>query len=228
MNNKHRSLFKALSFLCILSLILSLVPPVGIWQRINADDTTLYNGGYTSYNGLGSYDWAKKAGVKDPTDPNKYLDKIQVNGKDEYFNCEIYAERGQVVYGTPDDVPENHLVSPAGFKPAADGYFYAVKQSNGSYKLALPGTPGAVRGWFRYLGYSKSGAPFSDSNFPPDLKPEVVQPNEVVKLSSVPASARDDLGLAGYDPSRVSPSDWQTLWQNLHLLTEKDSVPTNP
>lgn len=221
MNNKHRSLFKALPFLCILSLVLSLVPPIGIWQSVKAEDTTVYNGGYDSYGGKTKDEWFQLPALRNTPK------SIPVNGKTLYFNCEIYAERGQVVYGTPDDVPENHLVSPAGFKLAANGYFYALPhrdaQGNAYYTLATPGAPEAVRGWFRYIGYSKSQAPFSDARFPPDYKPDVIQPNEVVALSSVPASAKDDLGLAGYNPSRVSASDWQTLWQNLHLLTEKDS-----
>ncbi|WAM36593.1 hypothetical protein OTK01_000368 [Caldicellulosiruptor acetigenus] len=218
MNKKHESWFKALSFLCILSLVLSLIPPVGIWQSVKADDVTLYNGGLDSYNGLSYTEWAKKAGVKPTLD-------VTINGttKTLHFNSEIYAERGQVVYGEPDDVPANHLVSPAGFKPAPDGYFYAVKQSNGSYRLALPGTAGAVRGWFRYLGYSMSKAPFSDPRFPPDYTPEVITPDKLVPISSVPASAKDALGLTGYDPSKVSPNDWQLLFQNLYLLKEYDS-----
>lgn len=216
---KHRSLLKALSFLCILSLVLSIVPPVGIWHNAKAaDDPSVYNGGYTSYGGHDSSWWAGQAGVVD-VQTRKPITTINVNGKTLYFNCEIYAERGQVVYGTPDDVPQNHLVSPAGFKPASNGYFYATQQSNGSYNLATSGT----RGWFRYLGYSKSGAPFSDPNFPPDYAPEVITPDKVVPLFQVPASAKDDLGLSGYNPSNVSASDWQTLWDNLFNLKEYDS-----
>ncbi|WPX08869.1 Athe_2463 domain-containing protein [Anaerocellum danielii] len=159
---KRRSFLKALSFLCILSLILSIVPPVGIWHSIKAaDDLSVYNGGYTSYGGY-DYKWwvDNKAKVQDEQENPLY--SITLNGKTLYFNCEIYAEHGQVVYGTPDDVPQNHLVSPAGFKPAANGYFYALPhkdaQGNTYYTLATPGTPGAVCGWFRYIGYSKSGA----------------------------------------------------------------------
>jgi len=36
------SLFKALSFLCILSLVFSIIPPTGIWQNVKAEDIALY------------------------------------------------------------------------------------------------------------------------------------------------------------------------------------------
>lgn len=151
MKIRNRSLSKALSFLCILSLILSLIPPVSIWQNVKAD-TTVYNGYFGSYGGQNRDYWARQAGV---------LPSVTISdGRTFYFNCEIYAERGQVVYGTPADVEQNSLVLPAGFKPDPNGYFYAGKQANGSYTLATPGTPGAVRGWFRYLGYKVLGAPF--------------------------------------------------------------------
>ncbi|WP_271628891.1 hypothetical protein [Caldicellulosiruptor sp. DIB 104C] len=110
MLNKHRSFLKALSFLCILSLILSLLHPVGIWQNARADDVNVYNGGYDSYNGKGRDYWLAQAKVIDSKNPNQYLDKIQINGKDEYFNCEIYADRRMVVYGEPWDVPDNKFV----------------------------------------------------------------------------------------------------------------------
>ncbi|ADQ06128.1 hypothetical protein Calhy_0380 [Caldicellulosiruptor hydrothermalis 108] len=208
MLNNNKSLFKALSFLCILSLVLSFVPPVRIWQTVKADDTKLYNGGIDSYNGQGRDYWLQRADKGSGTIKDKIF--VPSINKWVYFNCEIYAERGQVVYGEPWDVPANSLASPAGFKADSSGYFLQNKTSG-------------TRGWFRYLGYSQSGAPFSDSNFPPDLKPEVVQPNEVVELSSVPASAKDVLGLTGYDPSKVSASDWDTLFKNLFLIKEYDS-----
>jgi len=151
MLNIRRSWFKALSFLCIVSLALSIIPPVGIWQSVRAADTTLYNGGYTSYNGHDYKWWVENvAQVKTQDDKNWLYSIPNPNNPSQYlyFNCEIYAERKMVVYGEPWDVPQNEYSSPVGFKedsPQNDngndgkyGYFY--KQNT------------TTRGWYRYIG----------------------------------------------------------------------------
>uniref|UniRef100_A0A7C5V1Y7 Uncharacterized protein n=1 Tax=Caldicellulosiruptor owensensis TaxID=55205 RepID=A0A7C5V1Y7_9FIRM len=207
MFKKHRSFVKALSFLCILSLILSLFPPVGIWQSAKANDTNLYNGGYDSYNGLGRSYWLQQANKDSKTIP----DKIFVNSINKwvYFNCEIYAERGQVVYGEPWDVPENQQYG--NFKADPNGYFLKNKTSG-------------TRGWYRYMGYTKDKVAFPDPYFPPDSdgrKPVVYsniieQPwNNATCKGLVPE-------LSNYRPSDIAPTNWQTIWNARYNLVDRN------
>jgi len=205
-SKKHRSFLKALSFLCILSLVLSLIPPVGIWQRVKADDTTLYNGGLDSYNGQGRSYWLSKANPSGKLPPS--IKDPNGSDKDLYFNCEIYAERRMVVYGEPRDVPQNKYASPPGFRPASDGYF-------------LQNITSGTRGWYRYLGYSVSGAPFSDPEFPWDYTPEHITRDKLVPWSRLTPDQKVALGVDGYNPSVISDDDWWTIYNNLGNLREE-------
>ncbi|ADQ05250.1 PKD domain-containing protein [Caldicellulosiruptor owensensis OL] len=201
MFKRHRSFVKALSFLCVLSLILSIIPPVGIWQSVKANDTTLYNGGYNSYNGQNRSYWLQQADKSGNILPSK-----NIKGKDLYFNCEIYAERRQIVYGEPWDVPENQEYG--NFKADPNGYFLKDKTSG-------------TRGWFRYLGYSISGAPFSDSKFPWDFTPEHITRDRLVPWASLTSEQKHDLGVSGYNPSVYSNKSWETISENLANLREE-------
>jgi len=201
---KHKSFLKALSFLCILSLVLSLIPPVGIWQSVKADDTTLYNGGINSYNGQGRSYWMQKAGIKQPSikDPNN-------SNKDLYFNCEIYAERRQIVYGEPWDVPENQQYG--NFKADPNGYF-------------LKNTTSGTRGWFRYMGYTKDGVAFPDPYFPPEgggRKP-VVYSNIIAQPWTDPVCKSLIPDLKNYLPSNFSNDEWTTLWNSRYNLKDRN------
>jgi len=219
---KHKSWFKALSFLCVLSLILSIVPPVGIWQNVKADDVTLYNGGYDSYNGKDRNYWMQQAGFK-----LKEIDKyksIKVNGKDEYFNCEIYAERRMVVYGEPWDVPQNKYSSPVGFKedsPQNDngndkkyGYFY--KQNT------------TTRGWYRYIGYTQTGTEFYDPEFPPDGNGK----NPIVYSNIVETPWADNNckklipSISKYNPSKISDVSCGIIDKSKYLLRNDENGQT--
>ncbi|BCS82353.1 Athe_2463 domain-containing protein [Anaerocellum diazotrophicum] len=201
MLKKHKSLFKALSFLCILSLILSLVPPAGIWQTVKADDINLYNGGYDSYNGKDRSYWMQQAGFKSE-EINTYK-SIKVNGKDEYFNCEIYAERRMVVYGTPWDVPDNNFVW--NFKEDPNGYFHKNRDGTGP------------RGWFRYAGYTMNGDLFPDKEFPNDG--DGTQPVEYAniltwsEIRQLDNFTKSKLAVADYDPSKVASYQWETVME---------------
>jgi len=204
-SKKHKSFLKALSFLCILSLVLTLIPPVGIWQSVKADDTTLYNGGIDSYNGQGRSYWMQKARIKQPSikDPNG-------SDKDLYFNCEIYAEREKsVVYGEPWDVPENQQYG--NFKPDPNGYFLKNKTSG-------------TRGWFRYMGYTKDGVAFPDPYFPPegDGRKPVVYSNIIAQPWNNATCKGLVPELSNYSPSDIAPTSWQTIWNARYNLIDRN------
>ncbi|ADQ04153.1 PKD domain-containing protein [Caldicellulosiruptor owensensis OL] len=204
MFKKHRSFVKALSFLCVLSLILSIVPPVGIWQSVKANDTTLYNGGYDSYNGQDRRYWLQQADKSGKIPPS-----INIKGKDLYFNCEIYAERRQIVYGEPWDVPENQEYD--GFKADPNGYFLKNKTSG-------------TRGWFRYLGYTKDGVAFPDPYFPPegDGEKPVVYSNIIAQPWNNETCKGLVPELSNYRPTDIDPTSWQTIWKARNNLVDRN------
>jgi len=86
------------------------------------------------------------------------------------FNRELSALHGGLpVYGSPEDIKENFDYSGRpGFKEDPNGAYWAVKNDQGIYVPAKPDTPGAVRGWFRYMGISDKGVPITEIRFPPD------------------------------------------------------------
>jgi len=87
------------------------------------------------------------------------------------FNRELSALHGGLpVYGSPEDIKENFDYSERpGFKEDPNGAYWAVKNDQGIYVPAKPGTPGAVRGWFRYAGVSDKYVPATEIKFPPDV-----------------------------------------------------------
>lgn len=212
MFKRHRSFSKALSFLCILSLVLSLVPPVGIWQSVKADDTTLYNGGIDSYNGQGRSYWLQQADKGSGTIPDKVF--ISSINKWVYFNCEIYAERrDMIVYGEPWDVPDNNFVW--NFKEDPNGYFHKNRDGTGP------------RGWFRYAGYTMNGDLFPDKEFPNDG--DGTQPVEYAnvltwsEISQLDNFTKSKLAVAGYDPSKVKDYQWDIVWKSRDRLKDLKS-----
>lgn len=84
-----------------------------------------------------------------------YISVDTDNGKQVfYFNVEIFIDLGLYVYGGPESIAEIGSVND--FKETQTGYFIQEKEDS------------TIKGEYRYIGLSTTGAPVSNSRFPPD------------------------------------------------------------
>jgi len=112
-------------------------------------------------------------------------------------------------------VADNFTKAQPGFKQVSNGYFYATLGADGYYHLSSPGN--GVRGYFRYWGFSQTGAVQSDKDFPPDR--DYVPVTSSTKILYKPwqnSIARQICAVAdSYNPSNVSPNAITQVWSAL-------------
>ncbi|WPX09509.1 Athe_2463 domain-containing protein [Caldicellulosiruptor danielii] len=244
MRRHKKSLFRALSFLVVVSILLSLCPVLPPVLKTKAEyfgdkRDTVYEGGsnFSNYKGVSRQDCADSYGV-DPevtvANPNElsasakakcengqygYGKSTDLQGKVSYvipLNVEATIDRGYAIYGIPEDVADNFTHVQPGFKQVSNGYFWASLQSDGYYHLSSPGT--GVRGYFRYWGFSQTGSVQSDKEFPPD-RDEYAPVTSGTKILYQPwtnSVAKQICAVAeSYNPKNVDPNAISQTWQGL-------------
>ncbi|WP_179122070.1 Athe_2463 domain-containing protein [Caldicellulosiruptor bescii] len=246
LKGRKKSLFKALSFLVVVSLLLSLFPAFPPVVKTMADNFSdkrdgVYEGGsnFSEYKGVTRDKCAESYGVskeikisstssafddlssyaKQKCQSGVYGYGIRIEDNKTYYiiplNVEATIDRGYAIYGIPEDVADNFTKAQPGFKQVSNGYFYATLGADGYYHLSSPGN--GVRGYFRYWGFSQTGAVQSDKDFPPDR--DYVPVTSSTKILYKPwqnSIARQICAVAdSYNPSNVSPNAITQVWSAL-------------
>ncbi len=101
-----------------------------------------------------------------------------------YFNTELFADLGLYVYGEPDSVQFTGTVND--FKAADYGYFRV--QSGGITR----------NGEYRYLGYSLSGVPMTNTRFPNEVHTDFSEMT-LMKYTDLPESLKETYQVSGID-----------------------------
>ena len=246
MQRRKKSLLKALSFLVVFSILLSLFPafpPVVKTMATNFADKRdgVYEGGsnFSEYKGVTRDECARSYGVYDKIEilttssaanelssyakqkcqSGVYGYGIKTEGTDTYYiiplNVEATIDRGYAIYGIPEDVADNFTKAQPGFKQVSTGYFWASLGADEYYHLSSPGN--GVRGYFRYWGFSQTGAVQSDEDFPPDRDYEPVASGTKILYKPWQNSiARQICAVAdSYKPSNVSSNAITQVWSAL-------------
>lgn len=114
-----------------------------------------------------------------------------------FFNIELFWDLGLYVYGDPNSVQFTGTVND--FKAAANGYF----RTGESTKPTL--------GEYRYLGYSISGVPITNSRFPTEMQSDG-STITLIKYSELPENLKSSYGVNNY--SNVSYMEIRDLIEN--------------
>ena len=169
---------KRLAILCIAPIVFCFFYP-GVLPLSAKDDPSYYGDG-------ASVSWEELSQYLSPLYQNTPYISVS-NGSEVRrfsFNIELFTDLGLYVYGEPSSVQFSGTVND--FKTADYGYFRV--QSDGTQK----------NGEYRYLGYSLSGVPMTNTRFPNEIHTDFSEMT-LMKYTDLPESLKETYQVKGID-----------------------------
>ena len=169
---------KRLAILCIVPVLFCFFHPGAL--PIFAEDDPSYYGDGTSVS------WEDLSQYLSPLYRNTPYISVS-NGSESRrfsFNIELFTDLGLYVYGDPASVQFSGTVND--FKAADYGYFRV--QSDGTQR----------KGEYRYLGYSLSGVPMTNTRFPNEIHTDFSEMT-LMKYTDLPESLKETYQVKGID-----------------------------
>ncbi|MEZ0535966.1 hypothetical protein ACAG39_01815 [Caldicellulosiruptoraceae bacterium PP1] len=148
---KSRGKYKSLALFLVLVFIFELVVQFVPSTRAYAIDYSAVANNYFEL-GFDNYKGITRADVIRDIFNNNVSSTATVRGYGTYsLNTELAIDYRKAVYGLPTSIPGNQS------KPSSVGYWYV---KNGA--IVTPGTAGATRVVFQYMGFDKDGGKVQD------------------------------------------------------------------